>query len=289
VRELKSKRRRKESIPALESVASFRLRIATSVGAGKRSKLLPWRYAEAGRISLYQGSIHHEAFARPPRGAEVGSIVATEEDHVACWDSQHHTRSGVQVPPAGGQAQSLRAIGSGESSEPAARRPAPDAGFAPPQVSSFAYEAPTSVGPRCRLLVAASSPVTACGGANPASGAGRLAAGSDVSPEPDGSEDLRLPASWRDLDATPGVVLRIPTGTVVFFRDDTADLSSLRRAGEGFIVDRALIKANSSCLSMTLRQELAPLPSTDTGRCAQANRCYRLRSWNALLPPPFAP
>jgi hypothetical protein len=73
-----------------------------------------------------------------------------------------------------------------------------------------------------------------------------------LSHEPDGSEALRLPAGWRDLVAAPGVVPRIPAGTVVFFfRDDTADLSALRKASEGFIVERALIKANSSCLSVT--------------------------------------
>jgi hypothetical protein len=139
-----------------------------------------------------------------------------------------------------------------------------------------AYEAPTPDAPRCWLLVAASSPVAELTGwgANPASGAGRLAAGSEKSPEPDGSEALRLAASWRVLDATPGVVLRIPAVTVVFLRRvGAANLSCLRKAEEGFIVERAFRKATSSCLSMLPRQELAPLPSTDIGRCAQANRC----------------
>jgi hypothetical protein len=60
-----------------------------------------------------------------------------------------------------------------------------------------AYEAPTPIASRCWLLLAASSPVTELTGSgpNPASGAGRLAAGSEKSPEPDGSEALRLPAS----------------------------------------------------------------------------------------------
>jgi hypothetical protein len=96
-----------------------------------------------------------------------------------------------------------------------------------------AYEAPSSGGPSCRLLVGACSPVTdlAGRGADRALGAGRLAAGSDESPDPDGSEGLRLPAVWRDLAATPCVVLRIPAYTVVFFlRVVRANLSSLRRA-----------------------------------------------------------
>jgi hypothetical protein len=54
------------------------------------------------------------------------------------------------------------------------------------------------------------------------------------------------------------VVLRLPADIAVFYflRDDRANLSSLRRAGESCRMEIALIKANSSCLSMVLRQEL---------------------------------
>jgi hypothetical protein len=53
-------------------------------------------------------------------------------------------------------------------------------------------------------------------------------------------------------------VLRLPADTTVFlfFLDARADLSSLRRVGEICNKEIALIKANSSCLSMTPRQEL---------------------------------
>ena len=53
------------------------------------------------------------------------------------------------------------------------------------------------------------------------------------------------------------VVLRLPASTAgFFFRRDIAILSSFRVAGESCIVEIALTKANSSCLSMLLWQEL---------------------------------
>jgi hypothetical protein len=60
------------------------------------------------------------------------------------------------------------------------------------------------------------------------------------------------------MDPPPEVVLRLPAGTVglFFFLEVTVFLSSLRRTGEKSIVDRALRKAISACLSMTLRQDL---------------------------------
>ena len=70
-------------------------------------------------------------------------------------------------------------------------------------------------------------------GADPASGAGRLMAGSDESPELANSLALRLPASrhgrrWGAMAPLAGVVLRIPAGTTGFFlRRDKAVLSSL--------------------------------------------------------------
>jgi hypothetical protein len=51
-------------------------------------------------------------------------------------------------------------------------------------------------------------------------------------------------------------VQRLQADTAVFFfLDARADLSSLRRAGDTCNEEIALIKANSSCLSMTPRQE----------------------------------
>ena len=108
------------------------------------------------------------------------------------------------------------------------------------------------------------SPVTADDfagrGAHPASGAGRLMAGSDQSPELANSLALRLPASrlgrrWGALAPLADVVLRIPAGTTGIFRRDKAIFSSLRMAGESCIVEIALTKANSSCQSIMLRQE----------------------------------
>lgn len=60
------------------------------------------------------------------------------------------------------------------------------------------------------------------------------------------------------MDLPPEVVLLFPAATLApfFFLEVTAFLSFLRRAGEKSIVDRTLKKATSSCLSMTLRQEL---------------------------------
>jgi hypothetical protein len=53
-------------------------------------------------------------------------------------------------------------------------------------------------------------------------------------------------------------VLRLSAYTTGFFlRDERDILSSLRRAGESWSVEIALIKANSSCLTMILRQGLS--------------------------------
>jgi len=61
------------------------------------------------------------------------------------------------------------------------------------------------------------------------------------------------------------MVLWIPTGTSgFFFRRDIAILISFRMAGESCIVEIALIKANSYCLGMMLRQELL-YTTQDTG------------------------
>jgi len=66
------------------------------------------------------------------------------------------------------------------------------------------------------------------------------------------------------------VVLSIPEGTTgFFFRRDKATLSSLRMAGESYILEIALTRANSSCLSMMLRQELLYTNKTPDSRCGQ--------------------
>ena len=100
-------------------------------------------------------------------------------------------------------------------------------------------------------------------GADPASGAGRLMAGSMVSPEIANSLALRLSASrlvelWEDLGSPPGAVLLLPADTTVFFLDDSAFLSSLKRAGVTCKLDIAFIKANTSCLSIAAAGALLP-------------------------------
>ena len=122
-----------------------------------------------------------------------------------------------------------------------------------------AYVAPLPDGPGCRLPVAAYSPVIvefAGRGADPASGSGRLLAGSIKSPELASSLAFRFPAScWEALVPLPDVVLRLLVGTAgFFFLHAIASLESLRRAGETCKVEIPFIKANSSFLSMMLRQ-----------------------------------
>jgi hypothetical protein len=53
------------------------------------------------------------------------------------------------------------------------------------------------------------------------------------------------------------VVLRltVDTNILFFFHVDSANLSSLRRAGDESIFEIALIKANFSCFSITPQQE----------------------------------
>jgi len=84
---------------------------------------------------------------------------------------------------------------------------------------------------------------------DPAPVAGRRLAGSEESPELASSVALRLPVMrWEALLTLPDGVLRLladAVGIFFFFCDVTSLL---------WRVDRALIKASSSCLSMTLRQ-----------------------------------
>jgi len=114
--------------------------------------------------------------------------------------------------------------------------------------------APTPVGPGCRVLEAAFSPVTevvAGRGLDPAPVAGRRLAGSEESPELASSLASRLPACrWEALLTLPDGVLRLPADTVgtLFLRFVASFICK---------AERALIKANSSCLTMTLP---SPIP-----------------------------
>ena len=67
---------------------------------------------------------------------------------------------------------------------------------------------------------------------------------------------LRLGGRWEALSPPLSVVPRLPADTTVFLflLQGRAVLSSFRRAGEGCRVEIAYIKANTSCLSMMLRQ-----------------------------------
>jgi hypothetical protein len=117
--------------------------------------------------------------------------------------------------------------------------------------NTAAYVAPPLDGPSCRLPAAACSPVTdksAGRSADPVSGAGRLLADSIESPELSSSLALRLPASWLEAFCPPPrAVLRLPAATAVFFffLDASADLSSLRRAGDTCKQEIALRRANA--------------------------------------------
>jgi hypothetical protein len=127
--------------------------------------------------------------------------------------------------------------------------------------NTASYYAPPSDGPSCRLPMAACSPVTRKSegiSADKVSGAGRLLAGSVESPKLSSSLALGFPASWLEaLSPTPRAALRLPAGTAFFFFffATSADLTSLRRAGETCKEEIALIKSNLSCLRMTPRQE----------------------------------
>ena len=105
-------------------------------------------------------------------------------------------------------------------------------------------------------------------GVDPASGAGRLMAGSIESPEFANSLALRLPAwrlggRWDVLGPPPGALPRNPAGTtVLLFLVDSAVLSSLSSTCK---VETPLIKANTSCFS---KAAAALLPVSKKGRSA---------------------
>jgi hypothetical protein len=100
-------------------------------------------------------------------------------------------------------------------------------------------------------------------------------AGSEESPELTSSLTLRLPTKpverWEAAGPPPEVVPRIPADTVGFlfiFLAASAFLSSLKRAGNISVGERALRKASSFCLSIML------------GRC----KCSLvLKQWERVL------
>jgi hypothetical protein len=102
-------------------------------------------------------------------------------------------------------------------------------------------------------------------GVAPASGAGRLMAGSIESSEFANSLAFRLPAwrlggRWDVLGPPPGALPRnTAVTTVLLFLVDSAVFSSLRSAGVNFKVEIALIKANSSCFSIAAAGALLPV------------------------------
>jgi hypothetical protein len=81
-------------------------------------------------------------------------------------------------------------------------------------------------------------------------------AGSMDCPEFANSLAFRLPARrlggrWDDLGPPPGALPRYTAGTtVLLFLEDSPVLNSLSIAGDTYRVDKALIKANSSCFSI---------------------------------------
>jgi hypothetical protein len=116
--------------------------------------------------------------------------------------------------------------------------------------------------------------------------------GSMESPELANSLALHLPASrlegrWEDLGPPPGAVLRLPADiTVFFFLNVRAILSSLRSARVTCKVDIALIKANSSCLSIA-SAALLPLSSLSFAAASVsqlATTLFPLSSLNCLQP-----
>ena len=155
--------------------------------------------------------------------------------------------------------------------------------------NTAAYVTPPSGGPSCRLPMAASSPVTdktAGRGVDPELGAGRLLAGSTELLA--SSLALRLPACWlgghwEALGPPLGTMLLLSADTTIFFFfcNERAILSSLRRAGESCNVEKAFIKANTSCLRMVLGQ-LSPrnLPATPPD---VAHRCWSQKSITCSL------
>jgi hypothetical protein len=68
---------------------------------------------------------------------------------------------------------------------------------------------------------------------------------------------LKLAGWWEDLGTPLSVVPRLPVDTTVFlfFLLESRDVLSSRSAGEGCIVERAFIEANSSCMGMMVMEE----------------------------------
>jgi len=118
-------------------------------------------------------------------------------------------------------------------------------------------------------------------GADPASCSVRLLAGSIESPELASSLALGLPACWLHAwrvasSPPPSAVLRLAADVADFFVCDvTATLISLRCAGEINKVETALIRANSSYLIMTLRQEHSEISSCRSSGVVLLYTMYR--------------
>ena len=136
--------------------------------------------------------------------------------------------------------------------------------------TTVAYASPPSVGPSCRLLWVASSPVVpwASGpSSNRCLGAGRRLSGSDGQPELESSSAFLLLTlgcrEARDVQSSPPtqlgrsraealLALTLVAARAFFFLPATiAFLSSRRNTGESSMLPRALIKSTSSCFSVT--------------------------------------
>ena len=149
--------------------------------------------------------------------------------------------------------------------------------------TTVAYATLPSVGLNCRLFWAACSPVGPWASgplSNGCSGAGRRLAGSDAQSDPDSSTPFLLGAlssrGSREERASPTqlghskayalTAVALWAARVFFFPAATDFLSSRRNSGETSTLLIALIKANSSCLSIAPQQELTflflPLFST---------------------------
>ena len=90
--------------------------------------LLLKHHAEAGRVSLYEGYFYFTGFASPSQGVEAKNGMEEEEVSSACWKMQHHIRKRDQSFPA---TRGHDLASSGNSMEPANRRPAPGTGSVP--------------------------------------------------------------------------------------------------------------------------------------------------------------
>jgi hypothetical protein len=98
-------------------------------------ELLPKHYAEAGSVSLSQGYVHTSAFLCISQGAEAGYVAPEEKGSGADREPRYHIWWGQSPQRSSGQLLGKRKANelasSGDSPEPANRRPAPGAGSPP--------------------------------------------------------------------------------------------------------------------------------------------------------------